>query len=134
MSHQGMSVSDLTKVVETLNVEKAQCLMEEDKIIILNNIREHHGSCADFDTALKLQLLLEPMSYKVDLEQLEKRSEATKWTFQTLEHWIGRSDDGPHRAFCLLAGAGTGKSTIFAAVVKKVMIHFFLDGSEGSLA
>ena len=117
---QGMSTSELTRVIETLDVEKAQCLRVEDKAMILNNIKTHHGSCAAFDTALKLQLLLTPLSYKVDLEQLEKRSKGTVWTFQVLKDWIdGDWSQGP-RAFCLLAGAATGKSTIFAAILRQV--------------
>ena len=71
-----------------MDVEKAQCLKDEDKTMILDNIRIHHGSCAAFDTALKLQLLLAPLSYKVDIEQLDKRSKYTVWTFQVLKDWI----------------------------------------------
>ena len=115
-----MSTTELTRVIETLDVEKAECLMPEDKAMILNNIRTHHGSSTAFDTALKLQLLLAPLSYKVDLEQLEKRSKGTVWTFQVLKDWInGDWSQGP-RAFCLLAGAATGKSTIFAAILRHV--------------
>ena len=115
-----MSSTELTRVIETLDVEKAQCLKSEDKEMILSNIQSHHGSCAEFDTALKLQLLLAPLSYKVDLEQLERRSKGTVWTFQVLKDWInGDWSQGP-RALCVLAGAGTGKSTIFTAILRQV--------------
>ena len=56
----------------------------------------------------------------MDLAQLTKRSKGTQWNFKALEDWIdGDWSMGP-RAMCVLAGAGTGKSTISAAVWNKV--------------
>jgi hypothetical protein len=33
--------------------------------MIMGNVVEHHGSHADFDNMLRLQLLLSPLSHKV---------------------------------------------------------------------
>jgi hypothetical protein len=54
-------------------------------------------------------------SDKVDLEQLSRRSQGTEWDFSQVRAWLADPSQG--RALCLLAGAGTGKSTVSAALV-----------------
>ena len=79
--------------------------------MILGNIKLHHGSTSAFDAALKLQLLIKPLSYRVDTTQLLERSKGTRWRFDGVAEWL-RTPSGNGRALCLLAGAGTGKSSV----------------------
>ena len=82
-----------------------------------------------FDAALKLQLMLRPLSYKVDLEQFGTRSRDTQWLFDQpggVEQWLrqgqmNNTSDSVSRAICILGGAGTGKSTITAAIWEKYL-------------
>ena len=74
----------------------------------------HHTSYEAFDKKLKLHLLLEPLSYKVDIEQHLARSQHTEWDFTEVERWI-QSDK---RALCVSGEAGTGKSTVSAAMIR----------------
>ncbi|GAX81308.1 hypothetical protein CEUSTIGMA_g8739.t1 [Chlamydomonas eustigma] len=125
---KGMDISDLAKVAEVVNlldVEKASCQYEYDTRMILGNIRNHHGSTAKFNTALKLQLMLSPLSYKVDLGQRGRRSAGTTWHWGDVETWLeGFNGSGDmSRALCVLAGAGTGKSTISAAIWEQIFIE-----------
>ncbi len=89
-----MEDGDLERIVRQINVEHAECLFPRDLEMIKvwmgcvswhfsmlnharepdgamafpsppqNNVREHHGSLEAFNCALKLQLLLDPLSYK----------------------------------------------------------------------
>ncbi len=136
---EGMSLEDRDRIVREIDVEQAECFMPADKDMILAKIAEHHGSAAAFNTALKLQLLLEPISHEVrwhalytlppmgvcpslpfppqaDLTQLARRSEGTAWTLGPVEAWL--QGEGP-RALCIEAGAGEGKSTISAALLRR---------------
>ena len=59
--------------------------------MIHGNIIQNHGSLENFNTALKLMLLLNPLSYKEDLDQLARRSADTQWNFGPVEQWLGSS-------------------------------------------
>ena len=61
----------------------------------------HHGSTENFNQALKLQLLLSPLSYKVDLEQLTRRSRGTAWKLGKAERWLRNHKS---RALCIMGG------------------------------
>jgi hypothetical protein len=115
----GMDAEDLARIVDNIDVAKADYTKESDFISITGDIVKHHGSLTAFDTTLKLQLLLDPLSYKVDLEQLSRRSEGTEWKFDAVQEWLDRPEKS--RALCVLAGAGTGKSTISAALCQKIL-------------
>ncbi len=68
---------------------------------------EHHGSTTAFNQALKLQLLLQPLSYRVDLTQLQRRSSGTVWCMDHVSDWVTASPaSGRGRALCVMAGAG----------------------------
>ena len=58
---------------------------------------------------------------QVDVAQLSRRSEGTQWDWKSVESWLDLGEGGG-RALCVLAGAGTGKSTISAAILTKVML------------
>ena len=64
----GMKPSDLARILPAIDVEKAECFDGKDKEMILRKIKEHHGSTTAFDSALKLQLLLRPLSYTVGMD------------------------------------------------------------------
>ena len=53
------------------------------------------------------------------MEQLLSRSKDTQWTFDPVSNWLADPSQG--RALCVLADAGTGKSTISAALCDKVL-------------
>eukprot|EP00955_Chlamydomonas_euryale_P102722 365441-Chlamydomonas_euryale.AAC.12 len=55
----------MASIVDQINVGAAECQFPDDKKMIESVIKEHHGSLRFFDMALKLQLLLDPLSYKV---------------------------------------------------------------------
>ena len=92
---------------------------------ILSNIVDHHGSTAAFNASLKLQLLLVPTSYKVDMDQLTRRSEGTTWDFHAATEWLtnnrNEADASTPRCLCVLGPAGTGKSTVSAALLREVL-------------
>ncbi|GAX72581.1 hypothetical protein CEUSTIGMA_g37.t1 [Chlamydomonas eustigma] len=110
---QGLESEHLAQIVEQIDVEMSQCWMPSDREMILQNIRTHHGSTSHFNDALRLQLMLKPLSYKVDLEQLGRRSEGTVWRLDDAQNWL-RS--WKSRALCVMGGPGTGKSSVSAAL------------------
>ena len=59
----------------------------------------------------------------MDLAQLGRRSKGTCWRWQEVEAWLDDDSPGATRCLCVLAGAGTGKSTISAAIWDKVRDH-----------
>lgn len=63
--------------------------------MILDKVVQHHGSTSAFNSALKRQLLLEPLSYKVDLEELNRRSVGTRWDFSRIETWLSEVGGEP---------------------------------------
>ncbi len=48
-----------------------------------------------------------------------RRSKETKWKFHRVQKWINNPRAG--RALCILASAGTGKSTISAALCETLL-------------
>ncbi len=42
----------------------AECQFPTDKVMILRAVEQQHGSAYAFNSKLKLQLLLEPLSYR----------------------------------------------------------------------
>ena len=116
LSFGGMSLEDRMKVIAGIDVDNAECFSPADLEMILGNIRHNYGTTAAFNTYLKLQLLLCPLSYKTDLAQLAKRSEGTKWDFGRVREWL----ENDTRCLCFEAGAGTGKSTVSAALISEL--------------
>ncbi|KAK3241653.1 hypothetical protein CYMTET_48601 [Cymbomonas tetramitiformis] len=103
-----MSEEARVQIVGSIDIEEAQCFHLADKAMILQRVREHHGDAATFNHMLKTSLLLAPLSYRTDQQRHRQRSAGTAWEWGAVEAWL----DGPHRALGVLAGAGTGKSTI----------------------
>ena len=122
----GMAAADRGKIVKEIDVEKAECFMDIDRQMILGKITEHHGSPKLFNANLKLQLLLDPPSYRVDRAQLALRSRDTAWDFGPVTAWL--ADEAAPRALCVLAGAGTGKSTVSAALLDRVLGGYAMTG------
>lgn len=87
--------------------------------MIIAKVEKHHGSCEIFDQKLKLYLLLQPLSYLVDTTVMRRRSQATKWEFHAVADWI-LNGSGDSRVLCLMGGAGTGKSTVSAAICQHI--------------
>ncbi len=68
---RGMKTEELSAIVSCINVEKAECVRKEDLEMIKANIIRHHHSFTAFDVNLKLQLMLDPLSYKVGVSARE---------------------------------------------------------------
>ncbi|KAG2422512.1 hypothetical protein HXX76_015980 [Chlamydomonas incerta] len=106
------SIEERKTVVESINIRNAQCQFERDKAMILRCVEELHGSADRFDAALKLQLMLEPLSHHADLRRLLGRAQGTTWTLDSFQRWVSSGK----RALCVVGGAGDGKSTISAVL------------------
>eukprot|EP00798_Chlamydomonas_sp_ICE-L_P028728 gene28728-31904_t len=117
-SHQGLSTDDRVTMVSRINVDEAESEMPEDKIMILDKIRAHHGSTELFNIALQTQLMLRPLSYRVDRMQLSMRSKGTRWRMDRVEAWYRQ---GGSRALCIMAKAGTGKSTMADYICESIL-------------
>ena len=84
----GMSNDGRQRIIEEIDVEKADCLDPKDRAMILAEILENHGSYEAFNRRLKLLLQLRPLSYRVDLQQLWKRCGPTLWNFEAVQNWL----------------------------------------------
>ncbi|KAG2422635.1 hypothetical protein HXX76_015873 [Chlamydomonas incerta] len=135
--HLHLDPHDRATVSATIDVEKAECFKPADKASSWGDVRRIHGSAQRFNAKLKLQLLLEPLSYVADIRRLTARAEAlghaggsNRWTGGGWRgcggggwgSWGGAGQgSGPYgwlgsksRALVVGAGAGEGKSTISA--------------------
>ena len=57
------------------------------------------------------------LAHQVDTDQLSRRSKGTPWRWDKVEAWLdAEGGTTAPRTMCVLAGAGTGKSTISAAI------------------
>ena len=117
----GMTPEDRKRVVEGVDVANAECFDASDLAMIHRNIIASHGSLEKFDERLKLLLLLEPLSYKEDLQQLARRSADTRFDFRPVFDWLDRGASTPLRCLVIADGAGKGKSTISAALIRDVL-------------
>lgn len=71
------------------------------KLACLSRLRFHPASplpCLPYP----IHQTLDPLSYKVDLDQLGRRSKGTKWKWETVRKWLDKVDNS--RALCILAG------------------------------
>ncbi|GIL63108.1 hypothetical protein Vafri_17234 [Volvox africanus] len=125
--HMALAPLERAAVFADLDVERAECFRPADKEMIMTEVRRQHGSPEAFNAKLKLQLLLEPLSYSVDLRRLQERSRDTAWEFVEVERWLeamygssGTRTDGGSRLLCVVSGAGEGKSTISAELVRRL--------------
>ncbi|KAG1655505.1 hypothetical protein FOA52_008524 [Chlamydomonas sp. UWO 241] len=77
------------------------------------------------ENSLKLQLLLDPLSYQVDLEQLAKRNAGVKWRLAPVSSWIaggsGLAAKMCGRALCVIGGPATGKTAVCAAIIQQLL-------------
>ncbi|KAG2490965.1 hypothetical protein HYH03_010641 [Edaphochlamys debaryana] len=132
--HMRLAPLERAAVFRDLDVERAECFRAADKEMIMREVKRQHGSPAAFNAKLKLQLLLEPLSYSVDLRRLQERSTNTVWDFGPVEAWVQETSLGRgRRALCLVSGAGEGKSTISAEVVRRY-IPKVAGGGHGSFS
>lgn len=76
--------------------------------MILAEIEADGKSIPDFNDGLRLALLLQPLSYAVDLRRLGERSAGTQWDWLPVQQWLAAGRSGP-RALCVLGGAGEGE-------------------------
>eukprot|EP00198_Chlamydomonas_reinhardtii_P000796 XP_001690131.1 flagellar associated protein [Chlamydomonas reinhardtii] len=94
--HMWLEPSDRGVVYGSLDIRMAECQFPADKEMILATVERQHGSAELFNTTLKLQLLLEPVSYRVDERRLLQRARGTRWDFNAVAAWL---DAGPPGGF-----------------------------------
>ncbi|PNH05170.1 WD repeat domain-containing protein [Tetrabaena socialis] len=114
--HAQLSPADRAVVVGSLDIRQANCSRSEDKDAILATVEQQHGSAEKFNDLLKLQLLLEPLAYRVDLRRLTQQAAGTTWEFGVIKDWLEQGASAGSRVLCIASGAGEGKSTIAAAL------------------
>jgi hypothetical protein len=118
--HMSLAPRDRAQLIASLDVTRAKCFKPEDEVAILADVVAQHGSAHAFNTKLKLQLLLEPLSYRVDLRRLQERAKGDgSWRLASIRKWLaegsaGDGDGGGKRVLCISSGPGEGKSTISA--------------------
>ncbi|KAG2433318.1 hypothetical protein HXX76_008384 [Chlamydomonas incerta] len=66
--------ADRQSIYGDLDVRRAECFFEGDKVFIMGQVDKYHGSADAFNAKLRLQLLLEPLSYAVDVRRLCRRA------------------------------------------------------------
>ncbi|PNH08401.1 Vegetative incompatibility protein HET-E-1 [Tetrabaena socialis] len=113
--HAQLSPADRAAVVGQLDIRQAICSRIEDKQTILALVQQQHHSAERFNSLLKLQLLLEPLAYRVDLRRLSHQAAGTSWKFGAIDEWLEQGATGP-RVLCIVSGGGEGKSTISAVL------------------
>ena len=92
--------------------------------MILGKVKAEHGSTANFNQKLKLQLMLQPLSYRADLARLQQHTPGTSECLRRIKEWVLKTDGS--RCLCLLGGPGEGKSTVAAALCR-MLEHGDLD-------
>ena len=101
----GMTPEDRKRVIEGVDVANAECFDASDLAMIHGNIIASHGSLEKFDERLKLLLLLEPLSYKEDLDEMALRLAGSQWDFHPVQEpsihptVIATSKQAAHSAF-----------------------------------
>ena len=120
-----MSNAQMAQLVQGLNASEAGAFSQADKERIHKEIIATHGSLGQFSAKLKLRLMLNPLSYQADISMLMQRSASTQWTFQPVVEWLKDNRPERTRMLCIPAGAGTGKSTISAALLtqRETSVH-----------
>ncbi|KAG2491803.1 hypothetical protein HYH03_009963 [Edaphochlamys debaryana] len=116
--HLRLEPRERAEVFRTVDIQTAECQFPKDKEMILAAVEEQHGSAAAFNAKLRLQLLLQPLSYRVDLKRLTGRAKGTVWALGAVEEWV-EAGAGGSRVLCIRGGAGEvsrGKSTISAVL------------------
>lgn len=100
---------------------------------------KRHVSLDVFSNRLKTRLLLAPLDGSADIARLIQRSRTDvdpgQWDLSRVTDWMDLGPEGP-RALCVLASAGTGKSTISAvlatlpATAGRIAAHHFVKYSD----
>jgi hypothetical protein len=110
--HLVVPPAERAQLLSQINITDATCSETKDKTAIINKVVTQYGSAEAFDASLKLQLLLEPLSYKVDLQQLRARSRGAQWQWGDVAAWLLSGK----RVLCILGEAASGKCTVSAAM------------------
>eukprot|EP00198_Chlamydomonas_reinhardtii_P013244 XP_001702581.1 predicted protein [Chlamydomonas reinhardtii] len=141
--HMQLAPADRHHVFGSIAVRSAECFKQADKDMILGLVEERYGSCDLFDAKLRLQVLLEPLSYRVDVRKLAARAGGTHWHWEPLRRWLEAgggpsvgdgSSSGSSRLLCVVGGAGEGKSTVSAQLAAAAAGGSSAEGVEDSSA
>ena len=133
----GFDASELGQAYAKIDSNTADCWEQSDKDMIREHIRVMmveqkvvdsaatvEEALTAFTRVLKLLLLLKPTSYSADISALLAR--AGDYQNYPIQETMGRACTGG-RLVCIVGGSGEGKSTLAAALWKKIRIdaaHF----------
>jgi hypothetical protein len=131
-----LSLEERVKLVGSLDINLAQCYFQADKDMILEKVKDMHGSADNFNSWLKLVLMLQPLSYKADMQRLLERCRGRQWDWVPVTRWLeeGAQAERPSRVLCLLAGAGEGKSTLSAALCEQYSVPQAVNSSPAAIS
>ncbi|KAG2449768.1 hypothetical protein HYH02_005293 [Chlamydomonas schloesseri] len=136
--HLHLRPQDRGPLIASIDVESAQCFVPADKEMILAEVTKHHASPQLFNAKLKLQLLLEPLSYRVDVRRLSQQAEdaGTAWDWAAVGAWLVAAAEAGRgtRVLCISGGAGTGKSTVSAVLCARGLAAAGGGGGAGGAA
>ncbi|GLC68303.1 hypothetical protein PLESTF_000673900 [Pleodorina starrii] len=75
--HTQLDPYERSSIIGGLDVRQAACKHDADKAMILAAVASSYGSVDEFNTRLRLQLLLQPMSYREDLRRRPPQPQPT---------------------------------------------------------
>ncbi|GIM15944.1 hypothetical protein Vretimale_18603, partial [Volvox reticuliferus] len=140
--HVQLDPYERSSIIGGLDIRQASCKNIADKAMIQAAIAASYGSAEAFNTQLRLQLLLQPLSYREDLRRRPAsppaaaaasrqcmmplqplaappspttKAASIRWDFSPVRSWLDAGEEGS-RVLCLLGGSGEGKSTLCAAL------------------
>lgn len=118
ISH-GFQEEDLASSIRAIDADRAGCFSDTDRQLILRHILAAHGTVAQFNTYLRLRLLLRPLSYEGDIRTLLGRT-TDAFDFRPLRAELTQAaaNAGGSALACVCARSGQGKSTLAAALTQ----------------
>lgn len=110
--HMLVTPTDRAVLVHSLDVGDAECFKPQDKHAILADVVVQHGSAEAFNNQLRLQLLLEPLSYRVDVRRLIEAAQGTRWRLGVVQRWLdGDVVTGVHGDGSVIGLCGAGPTS-----------------------
>ncbi|EFJ40133.1 hypothetical protein VOLCADRAFT_100103 [Volvox carteri f. nagariensis] len=117
--HVQLDPYERSSIIGALDVRQASCKSVADKATIHSAIAASYGSVEAFNTRLRLQLLLQPLSYREDLRRPPPPAAAAtlrpQWDLSPIRSWL-EGGEGESRVLCLLGGPGEGKTSLCATL------------------
>ncbi|KAG2487144.1 hypothetical protein HYH03_014257 [Edaphochlamys debaryana] len=111
-----LSASDRAALVGSIDIERSEASRLDDKLNIQSNVIQEYGSAQAFNDRLKLALMLQPLSYRVDMRRLGRRAKETDFEFVPVTTWLSQhvtlKDQGGLLGLVTGGGGGGGGGTV----------------------